>query len=100
MNGAGVRSSVRFNILNTDTTWLRCRTPVDCPYAKLSLVCGVLGLIFFGILSVPALVLGLFARDQILNYHNNYKGAWIALTGIFTGALGIAIWGIFFLLES
>ena len=36
----------------------------DCPLARVALVCGIIGIIFFGILSIPALILGVSARSS------------------------------------
>lgn len=71
----------------------RSRTGEDCPLARASLVCGVTGLIFFGILSIPALILGFAAAILIADPFYNYRGNWMAVSGILMGLVGTITWG-------
>ncbi|GEM_PF-3673917 len=65
----------------------------DCPLARVALVCGIIGIIFFGILSIPALILGVSAKIIISDPFYNYRGNYMALGGIILGALGTICWG-------
>jgi hypothetical protein len=66
----------------------------NCPLAKASLISGIIGLVSFGILSIPALILGFSATMLISNPFNNYKGNWMAVWGILLGFVGTAGWGL------
>ncbi len=69
----------------------KVRTEDMCLISKLSLACGILGIVFFGILSIPALILGLSAELVISNsLCKRGKGA--AIAGIITGLAGTIIW--------
>jgi hypothetical protein len=70
------------------------RGAVDCPLARISLICGLLGVVFFGITSLPGLVLGIAAKLMIADPYYNYKGDGLALGGIFSSLLGIIVWGL------
>ena len=75
------------------------RPPLKTPAnATLSLVFGILGLLFCPvILSIAAIGTGLNARRQI-DANPRYSGRGVAQTGIVLGAVGIAVWAVFFLI--
>jgi len=54
-------------------------------------------LVFFGITSLPALILGFAARMMIADPYYNYKGEGMALGGIILAILGCIGWGLWFL---
>jgi hypothetical protein len=57
-----------------------------------SLVCGVLSLTcFFGVTSIPAIVLGFIAMSKIKADPTRYGGRGLAIAGIATGALSLAL---------
>lgn len=66
-------------------------TPLNHKRAIASLVCGVIGTIFFPlVLSIAAIVLGVQARQAIRTQPLVYRGNGLALAGIILGALSIA----------
>ena len=69
----------------------------DCPLARASLICGIIGLLFFGITSLPGLVLGIAAKLMIADPYYNYKGDTIAMSGMITSLLGTIAWGVWFI---
>ncbi len=69
----------------------------NCIYARAALICGVLGLIFFGIPSIAALILGITGKNVIEKYRFYYKGAGMAKTGTVLGVIGLIVWGTIFL---
>jgi hypothetical protein len=75
------------------------RGPLKTPTnATLSLVFGVLGLLVCPvILSVAAIGTGMSAKRQI-DANPRYSGRGVAQTGIVLGAVGLAIWIVFFLI--
>ena len=75
------------------------RGPLKTPTgATLSLVFGILGLLVCPvILSVAAIGTGLSAKRQI-DANPRYSGRGVAQTGIVLGAIGLAIWIVFFLI--
>jgi len=75
-------------------SYFRSGSGEDCPLARASLISGILGLISFGVLSVPALILGFSAITLISSPFYNYKGTWMAVSGMLLGLAGIAGWGL------
>ena len=65
----------------------------DCPLAKASLICAFLSLPFFGILALPALLLGFAARMMISNPKYRYTGDGVAIAGIIIATISISAWG-------
>ena len=60
------------------------------PQAIASLVCGIVGLLFFGvILGTVALVLGSEARSRISSQPERLKGSGMALAGMILGAIDL-----------
>lgn len=72
----------------------RSGTGENCPLAKVALITGFMGLVSFGILSIPAIVLGFSAIMLISDPFYNYRGTWMAVSGILLGLLGAAGWGL------
>ncbi|MFA6293069.1 MAG: DUF4190 domain-containing protein [Victivallales bacterium] len=72
----------------------RSGTEKNCPLAKASFITGIIGLILFGFFSVPALIFGISALLLISNPFYNYKGSWMAISGILLGLIGTAGWGL------
>lgn len=68
----------------------------DCPMARVSLICGILGLLFFGITSLPGLMCGIVAKVLIADPYYHYRGHGIALAGIICSLFGIIAWGAWF----
>lgn len=65
--------------------------PVTHERAIASLVCGLIGTIFFPlVLGIAAIVLGVQARQAIRTQPLVYRGNGLALAGIILGALSIA----------
>jgi len=83
----------------TGASWLKCCAKKDCPYAKAAFIMGLLGLPLFGLLSLPAVIAGYFAREMIADSHLNYKGDFMANAGILLGIAGILGWGAFLILN-
>ncbi len=75
-------------------SFFKSRTGSRCPLSKASLISGILGLVSFGVLSIPALILGFSALTLISNPFYNYKGVWMAVFGILLGAVGVVGWGL------
>ena len=69
----------------------------DCPLAKISLICAFLSIPFFGILAIPALILGLAARMMISTPKYRYTGDGIAIAGIVIATTSLSAWGIWLL---
>jgi hypothetical protein len=67
--------------------------------AKASFLCGILGLVFFGLLSLPALFIGIAAREKIADRKNKMTGMWMANFGILAGIAGCIIWGTVYLIS-
>lgn len=63
-----------------------------------ALVCGILGMMCWGILAIPAIILGHTARAKIVK--NGYLGDGMALTGLIFGYLGAAGWLTILILAS
>lgn len=60
------------------------------PRAIASLVCGIIGLLFFGILlGAAAVILGIQARNAIRSQPLQYKGDGLARTGLILGVVDI-----------
>lgn len=74
-------------------SYFRSGTGKNCPLARVSLISGIIGLISFGVLSIPALILGFSAIILISDPFYNYKGTWVAVSGILLGLVGAAGWG-------
>jgi hypothetical protein len=70
----------------------------ECFMAKVSFICGILGLVFFGLLSLPALFIGLAAREKIADRKNQMTGMWMAIAGMVSGIVGCIIWGTVYLI--
>jgi len=68
----------------------------DCPLARASLICGILGLLFFGITSLPGLLLGIAGRIMIADPYYHYRGEGMALTGIVLSVVGAIAWSVWF----
>ena len=66
----------------------------DCPLAKASLICAFLSLPFFGILALPALILGFAARMMISNPKYRYTGDGVAIAGIIIATVSLSVWGV------
>ena len=66
----------------------------DCPLAKISLICAFLSIPFFGILAIPALILGFAARMMISTPKYRYTGDGIAIAGIVIATISLSAWGI------
>ena len=66
----------------------------DCPLAKISLICAFLSLPFFGILAIPALLLGFAARIMISNPKYRYTGDGVAIAGIVVATISLSAWGV------
>lgn len=76
----------------------RCfTTKRECPLAKTSLICAILSVIFFGILALPALIMGLFARILIADKKYHYSGDGIAISAILLSVISFAGWGSWFI---
>ncbi len=74
--------------------WLKRTPKTRCPYATASFLMGLLGLLLFGILSLPAIVSGCLARKRAR------KGSapgneMLAKSGIFLGFAGLISWSSF-----
>lgn len=69
----------------------------ECPLAKGSLICGVLSLLFFGVLAPPALIMGFAARMMIADKRYHYSGDNIALTGIIIATISFSCWAVWFI---
>jgi hypothetical protein len=69
----------------------------DCPLARASLICGIVGLLFFGITSLPGVILGIAAKLMIADPYYNYKGDHLAMLGVITSLLGAIVWGVWFI---
>jgi hypothetical protein len=69
----------------------------DCPLARASLICGIIGLLFFGITSLPGLVFGIAAKLMIADPYYNYKGDVLAMSGVLVSLLGAIAWGVWFI---
>ena len=66
------------------------------PLAIASLVCGIVGLLFFGvILGTVALVLGSKARSRISSQPERLKGSGMALAGMILGAIDVVAFVVF-----
>ena len=65
------------------------RTPETSPLAIVSIVFGILGLFIFG--SLIAIICGHIARSQIRDSNGELGGDGLALAGLITGYLGIAL---------
>lgn len=72
----------------------KAKNAKKCPLAGAAFVTGILGLISFGVLSIPALILGFSALTLISNPFYNYRGAWTAVSGILLGLTGVIGWGL------
>lgn len=63
-----------------------------CLFSKASLACGILGLVFFGISSVPAILFGILSMKLIACNSYNLSGSGHAYSGILLGIAGTGIW--------
>lgn len=75
--------------------WIRKPNKSSCHYAAASFFMGLLGLLLFGILSLPAIVSGCLARRRFARKGSNPNGEFLAKTGIFLGFAGLISWGSF-----
>lgn len=82
-----IKKSMRYN-----RKFIRDGNGELCNLAKVSLGCGMLGLVGMGIMSVPAVLFGIFALNLITDPFNNYRGTTMAYTGIAIGAIGAILW--------
>ncbi len=69
----------------------------DCPLAKASLICAFLSLPFFGILAIPALLLGFAARIMISNPRYRYTGDGVAIAALIIATISLSGWGMWLL---
>jgi hypothetical protein len=88
-----MKRNTKFHCSSTGT-WLKRRTKKNCPCAVVSLVLALLGLVGFGVLSLPAIISGYFAKDMISTPGSDYKGSGLAVSGIALGVLGCAVWAV------
>ena len=65
----------------------------QCPLATVSLIMAVLSIPLFGVLALPALVLGVAARIMIADRRYCYYGDGTAVAGIILATLALAGWG-------
>ena len=65
----------------------------QCPLATVSLIMAVLSIPLFGVLALPALVLGVAARIMISDRRYCYYGDGTAVAGIIIATLALAGWG-------
>lgn len=70
----------------------------ECPLAKISLICACLSLLFFGILAIPALIMGFAARIMIADKSFHYTGDNIALAAIIISTISFSCWGVWLIL--
>ena len=96
-SSGSIKKRVKYNYGRR--SYLKSKTRKNCPLARVSLISGVLGLILFGVSSIPALVLGFSAMTLISNPFYNYKGNWMAVSGILLGLIGAAGWGLLVYLQ-
>jgi Domain of unknown function (DUF4190) len=67
--------------------------------ATASMVCGIVGLFFFGIILGPiAICLGVSAKKKIKENPQALTGEGQATAGIVMGSIAVALWGIFVIL--
>lgn len=63
--------------------------------AVAAMVCGILGLVFCPILSIPGLVMGRRAMRRCDASGGYYDGRGLAQAGFITGLVGVLLWGAF-----
>lgn len=64
-----------------------------------SLVLGIVGIFMIPVLaSIPGVVLGVIARREIRDEPQRYTGDGLALAGLITSAVGLALWLAFFVI--
>jgi len=87
-------------ILNTKK--LNPRQDRECPLAHLSLIYSLWGLFLFGILSLPALFMGISAFIITAFSGNRYRGYMKSLAGSLIAVAGCFVWGfaIFWFLQK
>jgi len=69
------------------------RPPKAGGHAIASLVCGIVSILFFGIIIGPvAIGLGVWAKRDIKKRPTEVGGGGLALGGIITGAVGLVLW--------
>jgi Domain of unknown function (DUF1707)/Domain of unknown function (DUF4190) len=73
------------------------RKPAN-PLAIGSLLCALGGSVFFGLTSIPAVVMSHVAKDQLKN--GKEEGEGLATAGMILGWLGIFGWGLFWVLAA
>jgi hypothetical protein len=59
--------------------------------ASYSFICGILGILSFGILSIPGLILGIIALRKISNDTQRFKGRGWAIAGIFLSSIWLVL---------
>ena len=89
-----IKKKIRYNYSRWN--FLRSGNGDECPLARASLISATIGLISFGFFSVPALILGVSAIVVISDPFYNYKGTWMAVSGIVLGLIGLLVWGLWF----
>ena len=68
-------------------------SPTTSGKATASLICGIIGILIFGIILGPiAICLGVSARQEIRNSGGQIKGEGQATAGITCGVIAIIIW--------
>jgi hypothetical protein len=72
--------------------WLHRPKSESSSYATASLLLAVLGLILFGVSSLPAIVSGCLARRRIARFGFNSRAARTARSGIIIGFAGLLGW--------
>ena len=72
---------------------MRTRPTVDGAVA--ALVCGILGLVFCPLLSIPGIVMGRRAMRRCDASGGYYDGRGLAQAGFITGLVGALLWGAF-----
>jgi len=58
--------------------------------ARLALIFGILGLLLFGLFSIPAVILGIISLKRIKESRGFYTGRGMAIAGIVLGAIPLA----------
>lgn len=64
------------------------------PYAVLSLVCGILGVIIPGALSFAAIIFGVLSSYKYIDHV--HKGRWMSVAGILLGVAYVFVWFVYY----
>jgi hypothetical protein len=89
-----VRRSVKFH---TTTRSRSIARQTECPLAKGALICAIISLFSFGVLSLPAMIMGFAARMMIADKRYHYTGDTAALSGIIIATISFSIWTVWFI---